>query len=216
MKQTTLHLLFFLFFIVFLLSATSQSNKAEELIQQSIQYTLSLSDFEATFNYQHLSLSRKQVESKGKIRFKNRKYVIYTEDSHIYFNNQSYWVYFPKYNQYMNYDNNPSQTKSVFSHMNSAFTETGTREYQGLENTKGIQAHKISIRPTSKTADFKHAYLWLHTKTLFPIKAVFINKNGSEIIYQFTNFRPNQGISDAEFDFQHARYPGSQKIEDND
>ena len=85
----------------------------------------------------------------------------------------------------------------------------------GLHQTEGIQSHKISIKPTSK-ASFKQAYVWLNTKTLFPIKAVFIDKGGNETIYKFTNFQPNQGISDSEFNFRQARYPGAQKIEDND
>jgi outer membrane lipoprotein-sorting protein len=212
MKQALPHLLFFPIISILLLGTTYQSNKAEEFIQRSIHYTISLQDFEARFSYQYLNLSGRQTFSKGFIRFKKNKYILITDDSHIYFNHEDSWVYFPKYNQYMEIEGDIHGNKNVLSHMNSAFSAKATREYKGLENVGKLSCHKISINKIQGDFGYKQAYLWLSPKTLFPVRATFYDTGGGETTYQFSQLRPNVGISDKEFEFQPGRYPGAEKI----
>ena len=201
--------------LFFLNGNDAMQDRASNLISQSINYTLTLNDFSADFQYSVSQFRGPTIEKKGVITFKKGKYVIITPEAHIYFNGDLHKVYLPEQNLIQTIDLEPMKVRGIFQHMYLAFSGPAEYFYEGDEKFENIVCHKIKVVMKTQNAGFSSAYLWLKTDTKFPSKARFIGHRNTITEYTFLKLNPNQGFSDQFFELNANKYLGARIVDED-
>lgn len=189
--------------------AFAQSDKAAEIIAKSQKKLESLQDFSAQFTYsiENPNMSNPVVRTGG-LKYKGGKFVIKMLDQEVYCDGVTQWVYIPDELApevtIMNYDPEEPWIESIFS-IYEASTEP---RYEGTEKIHGVNCHKIYLAIKDSGLDFNQAYVWINTSNYFLEKTVLIDRRQTNNIYEFSNVKTDQGLSNLDFRFDPEKHKG--------
>lgn len=188
-------------------AAQAQSDKATDIIKKSQQKLEKLQDFSANFS---LSIEnpnmKKPVVRTGELKYKEGKFVIQMPDQEVYCDGVTQWVYLPEDQEVtiMNYDPEEPWIEAIFS-VYEASTEP---RYEGTETVHGVKCHKIYLAIKDKNLDYNQAYLWINTSNHFLEKTILIDRRQTQNIYEFSEVKTDQGLSNLDFRFDAGKHQG--------
>jgi outer membrane lipoprotein-sorting protein len=185
------------------------SEKAAKIIKQSQQKLETIQDFSADFTYSITNPNmKKPVVRAGELKYKGGKFVIQMPDQEVYCDGVTQWVYLPDPEApevtIMDYDPEEPWIEAIFK-VYEASTEP---RYDGTEKVHGVNCHKIFLAIKDPNLDFNQAYVWINTSNNFLEKTMLIDRRQTQNIYEFSNVKTDQGLSNLDFRFDVSKYNG--------
>lgn len=83
----------------------------------------------------------------------------------------------------------------------------------GEKKEGGKTLQEIELTPTNKTRPYHKVYLWVDKANKVFYSARILNKDGNRFSYTVSSLKPDAGISDAEFVFNKAKFPGVEVVD---
>lgn len=170
---------------------------------------------QATFTYTVENAQGKALSTqKGTVTMKGSKYRVTIPGMDIYSDGRTNW----------NYDKNANEVtiKEVDGASGELtpqklFTNFYDRDFlyklNGDKKVAGKTVQEIELTPTNKNRPFHKVYLLVDkaTKTLY--SARILEKNGNRYSYTINTFKPSVAVTDAQFVFNKAKYPGVEVVD---
>lgn len=170
---------------------------------------------QATFTYTVENAQGKALSTqKGTVTMKGSKYRVTIPGMDIYSDGRTNW----------NYDKNANEVtiKEVDGASGELtpqklFTNFYDRDFlyklNGEKKVAGKTVQEIELTPTNKNRPFHKVYLLVDkaTKTLY--SARILEKNGNRYSYTINSFKPSVAVTDAQFVFNKAKYPGVEVVD---
>ncbi len=169
----------------------------------------------ANFGYQIASAAGKVLTTKnGTVQMKGNKYAINLGSNKIISDGVTIW----------NYD--PAAKEVTISSANSSegtitpqklFTDFYNKDFMYVMDKDGKvgskDVNKIIMQPIDKNKPFARVYVAVDKATKNIISTTVVEKTGNRYVYNVSNFKPNAAISDADFTFDKAKYPGVEVVD---
>ena len=170
---------------------------------------------QATFTYTVENAQGKALSTqKGTVTMKGNKYRVTIPGMDIYSDGRTNW----------NYDKNANEVtiKEVDGASGELtpqklFTNFYDRDFlyklNGEKKVAGKTVQEVELTPTNKNRPFHKVYLLVDkaTKTLY--SARILEKNGNRYSYTINSFKPSVAVTDAQFVFNKAKYPGVEVVD---
>jgi outer membrane lipoprotein carrier protein len=170
---------------------------------------------QASFTYTVENAQGKVLSTqKGTVTMKGNKYRISIPGMDIFSDGRTNW----------NYDKNANEVtiKEVDAASGELtpqklFTSFYDRDFlyklNGEKKAGGKTVQEIELTPANKNRPFHKVYLLVDkaTKTLY--SARILEKNGNRYTYTINSFKPVVTVSDAQFVFNKAKYPGVEVVD---
>jgi outer membrane lipoprotein carrier protein len=83
----------------------------------------------------------------------------------------------------------------------------------GEKKEAGKTLQEIELTPTNKNRPYHKVYLLIDKATKTFYSARILEKNGTRYSYTINSFKPGAAVSDAEFVFNKAKYPGVEVVD---
>ena len=169
----------------------------------------------ASFTYSVENGAGKVLSSKkGSVVMKGNKYKVNMDGLEIFSDGRTIW----------NYDRSAKEVTVNTAAENGSgmtpqrlFTNFYDKDfYYKLNGTKkvgGRTVQEIELTPTDKTKPFHKVYVLVDKARNMIYSARFLEKTGGRYSYTVTNLQPSTAVSDAEFVFNKAKYPGVEVID---
>ena len=170
---------------------------------------------QATFTYTVENAQGKALSTqKGTVTMKGNKYRVTIPGMDIFSDGRTNW----------NYDKNANEVtiKEVDGTSGELtpqklFTNFYDRDFlyklNGEKKVAGKSVQEVELTPTNKNRPFHKVYLLVDkaTKTLY--SARILEKNGNRYSYTINSFKPTVTVTDAQFVFNKAKYPGVEVVD---
>lgn len=170
---------------------------------------------QATFTYTVENAQGKALSTqKGTVTMKGNKYRVTIPGMDIYSDGRTNW----------NYDKNANEVtiKEVDGASGELtpqklFTNFYDRDFlyklNGEKKIAGKTVQEIELTPTNKNRPFHKVYLLVDkaAKTLY--SARILEKSGNRYSYTINSFKPTVAVTDAQFVFNKAKYPGVEVVD---
>jgi outer membrane lipoprotein carrier protein len=170
---------------------------------------------QATFTYTVENAQGKALSTqKGTVTMKGNKYRVTIPGMDIFSDGRTNW----------NYDKNANEVtiKEVDGASGELtpqklFTNFYDRDFlyklNGEKKVAGKSVQEVELTPTNKNRPFHKVYLLVDkaTKTLY--SARILEKNGNRYSYTINSFKPTVTVTDAQFVFNKAKYPGVEVVD---
>jgi outer membrane lipoprotein carrier protein len=170
---------------------------------------------QATFTYTVENAQGKALSTqKGTVTMKGTKYRVTIPGMEIFSDGKTNW----------NYDKNANEVtiKEVDAASGELtpqklFTNFYDRDFlyklNGDKKVAGKTVQEIELTPTNKNRPFHKVYLLIDkaSKTLY--SARILEKNGNRYAYTINAFKPTVAVTDAQFVFNKAKYPGVEVVD---
>jgi outer membrane lipoprotein-sorting protein len=170
---------------------------------------------QATFTYTVENAQGKALSTqKGTVTMKGNKYRVTIPGMDIFSDGRTNW----------NYDKNANEVtiKEVDGTggeltPQKLFTNFYDRDFlyklNGEKKVAGKTVQEVELTPTNKNRPFHKVYLLVDkaTKTLY--SARILEKNGNRYSYTINSFKPTVAVTDAQFVFNKAKYPGVEVVD---
>jgi len=85
--------------------------------------------------------------------------------------------------------------------------------YVTAGSLEGVAIHTIDLTPTDKSKPFFKIRLLVDQSKLQILQAIVFDKSGAKYTYVIKNFVPNKAVTDADFVFNKAKYPGVEVLD---
>lgn len=170
---------------------------------------------QATFTYTVENAQGKALSTqKGTVTMKGSKYRVTIPGMDIYSDGRTNW----------NYDKNANEV--TIKEVDGAggeltpqklFTNFYDKDFlyklNGEKKVAGKTVQEVELTPTNKNRPFHKVYLLVDkaTKTLY--SARILEKNGNRYSYTINSFKPSVAVTDAQFVFNKAKYPGVEVVD---
>ncbi|MCI4669032.1 MAG: outer-membrane lipoprotein carrier protein LolA [Bacteroidia bacterium] len=191
--------------------AHGPDDKAKRILLESKKTFESLKDFSANFTYaiQNAKMDRKPQPRRGFFKYAFGMYTIAMSEQDIYCNKEKVWLVIKDQDapevSIMNYDERESfSIDGIFD----VYRHSAKAQYQGQEKVGTANAHRIFMAITEPGLGYNQATVWVDVKTNLPIKVKLKDRNQTETIYEFSNFKKNQGFTKKDFEFDVASFKG--------
>jgi len=204
-KYNGMHYILSLLFACFVsLSLTAQDARATEILEESREVFIALTDFSADLKYtlKNPNLTNPIVKS-GKVVQSGNKFTLVFEDQHSYCDGNSFWIFLVNDHEVTIMDYDPDQGNLVDEVYNISGPNTVARR-DGMEGN----LQKISIFINDDDSDLYQVNYWINENTKLIEKALLNSKNGTTMIYEFSNSVTNSGIPESSFAPRMANYDG--------
>lgn len=83
----------------------------------------------------------------------------------------------------------------------------------GEKKVSGKTVQEIELTPIDKTKPYHKVYVWVDKNSKMIHSAKFLEKSGGRYSYTVTSLQPTTAVSDAQFVFNKAKYPGVEVID---
>lgn len=187
----------------------------DEFSKKSKSYTSMKIDFQIT-------VDDKQTKSKeiisGNMLLKGPKYLIKTDQAHIYCDSKNNWSYLPEVNEVSisKVDPNATSEDLFLSNPGNIFNVLKKDyKYRYLEQKtiSGRSCHIIDLFPNDLQTSYSRIRLIIDAQNYQPVTAVTFGKSG--IIYEMKvlKFTANAVIVDTSFTFDAKKHPGVQVVD---
>ncbi len=146
------------------------------------------------------------AKESGKAWLKGEKFKVFTADFKIYCDAQNIWAYENESNFCSINDYEEIQEEKGFSPAD-LFTiwETG---YKQEHKGKSDGFTRINLYPIDTENPFHTISLLIDESKMEIKQATMKSRDGQKMIYTITKFTSNPGVTDADFTFSQADYPG--------
>jgi chaperone LolA len=170
---------------------------------------------QATFTYTVENAQGKAISTqKGTVTMKGSKYRVTIPGMEIFSDGKTNWNYDKNANEVTVKDVDAASGELTPQKL---FTNFYDRDFlyklNGEKKVAGKTVQEIELTPTNKNRPFHKVYLLVDkaTKTLY--RARILEKNGNRYSYTITSFKPTVAVTDAQFVFNKAKYPGVEVVD---
>lgn len=170
---------------------------------------------QATFTYTVENAQGKALSTqKGTVTMKGNKYRVTIPGMDIYSDGRTNWNYDKNANEVTIKDVDGASGELTPQKL---FTNFYDRDFlyklNGDKKVAGKTVQEIELTPTNKNRPFHKVYLLVDkaTKTLY--SARILEKNGNRYSYTINTFKPSVAVTDAQFVFNKAKYPGVEVVD---
>jgi chaperone LolA len=170
---------------------------------------------QATFTYTVENAQGKALSTqKGTVTMKGSKYRVTIPGMEIFSDGKTNWNYDKNANEVTVKDVDAASGELTPQKL---FTNFYDRDFlyklNGEKKVAGKTVQEIELTPTNKNRPFHKVYLLVDkaTKTLY--SARILEKNGNRYSYTITSFKPTVAVTDAQFVFNKAKYPGVEVVD---
>lgn len=209
---------FFTLLVIFIAASAFgqyRDPKAKAILDQVSAKFRSYQSVTAGFTYNISNKTGKVLSSKkGTALMKGEKYNIDFGGSRIISDGNTVWNYDPSAKEVTINDANKSEStitpQKLFSDFyNKDFNYVLDKDF----TVGGKKAHKVILTPTDKKKSFERVYLGIDQATKNIVTVLVVEKSGNRYSYNVSNFKPNTSVSDAQFVFNTASYPGVEVVD---
>ena len=169
----------------------------------------------ADFTYQVENASGKVLSTKkGTVSMKGTKYYVSFGDQEIFSDGKNVWTLDKSANEVTittldgSAGNLTPQKLFTNFYDNDFIYKLNGEKKQG---SKVIQ--EIEMTPTDKTKPFHKLYVYVDKGAKMMSSTKVLEKNGTRYSYNISSMKPNVAVSDAQFVFNKAKYPGVEVID---
>ncbi len=170
---------------------------------------------QATFTYKIENVQGKAISTKkGTVKMKGSRYRVSIPGMEIFSDGKINWNYDKAANEVtvkdIDVNSGELSPQKLFT---SFYDKDFLYKLNGEKKEAGKVLHEIEMTPTNKNRPFHKVYLWIDkaTKTLY--SARILEKTGNRYSYTINTFKPAVTISDADFVFNKAKYPGVEVVD---
>jgi chaperone LolA len=169
----------------------------------------------ANFTYKVENAQGKVLSSKkGAVTMKGNRYKVLMDGMEIISDGRTVW----------NYDKSAKEVTVNTVDGNAGamtpqrlFTNFYDKDFyyklNGTTKVDGKTVQEIELTPTDKTRPYHKVYVWVDKTNNMLYSAKFLEKSGGRYSYTISNLTPNAAVSDAEFSFNKAKYPGVEVVD---
>lgn len=169
----------------------------------------------ANFTYKVENAQGKVLSSKkGAVTMKGNRYKVLMDGMEIISDGRTVW----------NYDKSAREVTVNTVDGNAGamtpqrlFTNFYDKDFyyklNGTTKVDGKTVQEIELTPTDKTRPYHKVYVWVDKTNNMLYSAKFLEKSGGRYSYTISNLTPNAAVSDAEFSFNKAKYPGVEVVD---
>ena len=169
----------------------------------------------ANFTYKVENAAGKVLSTKaGKVSMKGTKYYVSFSGQEIFSDGSTVWTYDKSSNE-VTITKLDGSAGSITPQ--KLFTNFYDRDFiyklNGEKKVGNTVVQEIEMTPTDKSKPFHKVYVYVdkNTKTLNSTKV--LEKNGTRYSYAVSGMKPNAAVTDAQFVFNKAKYPGVEVID---
>jgi outer membrane lipoprotein carrier protein len=170
---------------------------------------------QATFTYKVENAQGKALSTKkGTVKMKGNKYRVTMDGLDIMSDGKTTWNYDKSAKEVT--VNNVDANASAMTPQ-KLFTNFYDKDFyyklNGERKEGGKTVQEIELTPTDKTRPYHKVYVLVdkNAKTIYSAK--FLEKSGGRYSYTITGLQSSAGVSDADFVFNKAKYPGVEVID---
>ena len=210
-----------LFTITYVLFASAQTNPtksdpaAKKILDVVSARFKTFKSPKANFTYKVENAQGKVLSSKkGAVTMKGNRYKVLMDGMEIISDGRTVW----------NYDKSAKEVTVNTVDGNAGamtpqrlFTNFYDKDFyyklNGTTKVDGKTVQEIELTPTDKTRPYHKVYVWVDKTNNMLYSAKFLEKSGGRYSYTISNLTPNAAVSDAEFSFNKAKYPGVEVVD---
>lgn len=169
----------------------------------------------ATFAYASQNAQGKVMAKKnGTIMMKGDKFNISFGNNKIFSDGKTVWNYDPSSKEVT--VNNANKSESTITPQ-KLFTDFYSKDFMYVmgndTRVAGKPANVIIMQPIDKNKSFSRLYLAVDKAAKTVTSATIVEKNGNRTVYSVGSLKADQPISDAQFTFDQAKYPGVEVVD---
>ena len=170
---------------------------------------------QASFTYTVENAQGKAMSNqKGTVTMKGNKYYVALTGMQIFSDGKTNWNYDKSANEVTIKDVDAAAGELTPQKL---FTNFYDRDFlyklNGEKKVAGKTIQEIELTPTNKNRPFHKVYLLIDkaSKTLYSAK--ILEKNGNRYAYTINSFKPTVPVTDAQFVFNKAKFPGVEVVD---
>lgn len=169
----------------------------------------------ATFNQKLEDAKGKVMGNKaGTVYMKGGKYKVVISDQEIYSDGINTWTYNKSTNEVMitKVDNsaNAITPQKIFTDF---YDKDFLYKLNGEKKTGAKTIQEIELTPTDKSKPFYKVFVFVDKVAKTVTSTRILEKNGSRHIYTINTFNTKSSLTDAQFVFNKAKYPGVEEVD---
>jgi outer membrane lipoprotein-sorting protein len=214
--RKTIAMMMSLMFLGFTTNAQDKDPKAKQILDEVGKkiksYTSFYVEFSATLK---ASATATPETQKGNATIKGEKYIINMGDQRILSDGKMVWTILLGGENEV-YENPVEDSEDDFSNPSKMFTiweKDFKYKYVKEETIAGVVVHEIHLFPMNTTKSKFHTIIVKVDKVKSELHTVILKgKDGEVLTYQLTKFTANPAVTDADFKFDKAKYPGYKVI----
>lgn len=209
----------FLTGIIFLAGATcfaqQRDPNAKVLLDAVSSKFQSYKSVVANFTMSILNSKGKSLSNKsGTITMKGQKYAVNMGGNKIVSDGNTVWNYDPASKEVtVNNANKAENTITPQKLLTDFYTKDFMYVLGGEKSYRGKKVQEVLLEPIDKKKPFSRVYLWIDKTASQIVSANIVEKTGNRFVYSINNLKPNTSVSDAQFVFNNASYPGVEVVD---
>lgn len=169
----------------------------------------------ANFAYSIQNAQGKVLSKKtGIVNMKGQKFNISFGDNKIISDGSTVWSYDPSAKEVT--VNNANKSESTITPQ-KLFTDFYNKDFMyvmGNESkVNGKPASVIIMQPIDKNKPFSRLYVAVDKATKTIVSTTVVEKGGNRYVYMVNKLKPNSPMSDDQFTFDKAKYPGVEVVD---
>ncbi|WP_018625988.1 LolA family protein [Niabella aurantiaca] len=195
--------------------AQQRDPKAKAILDAASAKFKSYQTVTATFAYASQNAQGKVMAKKsGTILMKGDKFNISFGNNKIFSDGKTVWNYDPSSKEVT--VNNANKSESTITPQ-KLFTDFYSKDFMYVmgNDTKvaGKPVNVIIMQPIDKNKAFSRLYLAVDKAARTIASATIVEKNGNRTVYSVGSLKANKPMSDAQFSFDPAKYPGVEVVD---
>ncbi len=195
--------------------AQQRDAKAKELLDAVSNKFKSYSSVLANFSYNVQNSAGKVLSSKkGTINMKGNMYHIVFGSNKIISDGKTVWNYDPSAKEVTINDASTNEKtvtpQKIFA---GFFDKDFIYAYTGIKKMGAKSVEEVVLQPTDKSKAFSRVHLWIDRAKSQIVSANIVEKNGNRYVYTVSSMKPNVAMSDAQFSFNKASFPGVEVVD---
>jgi outer membrane lipoprotein carrier protein len=194
------------FFVAF---AQNDQQKALSILDAMSKKYKELSSFKAKFTYSMENQATGSKETaKGEITVKGTKFYLKMANQEIYNNGSTVWTYMKDANEVNITNNDPDEDELNPTKIYTLYKKG--YKYRFLEDKliNGAAHEIVELNPEDTKKKFFKVKIEINKKDRTVRSWQIFEKNGNRFTYLVEQFTPNIAVTDANFNFDKAKYPG--------
>jgi outer membrane lipoprotein-sorting protein len=165
-----------------------------------------------TFTIDNQKEKIKEVQQ-GKMLIKGGKFRIDFGDQLLMTDGKTLWGYLKDMKEVTVSDYEPDPDELSPTTVFTIYEKGFDSYYVNASTLEGVAVHTIDLTPTDKSKPFFKIRLVVNQAKLQILQAVVFDKSGAKYTYVIKNFIPNKVLTDADFVFNKAKFPGVEVID---
>jgi outer membrane lipoprotein carrier protein len=170
---------------------------------------------QASFTYKVENAQGKALSTKtGTVIMKGSKYKVNMSDLQIFSDGKTVWSYDKSANEVtvdnVNASGNSMSPQKLFTNF---YDKDFLYKYNGEKKEGGKTLQEIELTPVDKSRPFHKVYVLVDKAAKTIYTARFLEKAGGRYSYTVSNLKPNATVTDAEFTFNKAKFPGVEVVD---